>query len=106
MSPLITRLIPFVMHALRLALENRYFKDPARLLHVKALFKAIHTSAAVDQLLLAGEERVTFGANFNLQLRFHGASFECLTAHATNGRLAKFGMDFFLHAFSPLLRML
>ena len=72
------------------------------LFDIETLLKAIHASAAVHQLLLAGVEGVALGANFDLQLALDGAGFERLTAHATDGRLAIFGMDLLFHAFSPL----
>lgn len=76
------------------------------LFHIETLLEAINASAAVNQLLLAGKEGVALGANFDLQLGLDRTGFERLTAHATNGRLAIFGMDLLFHAFSPLLRML
>ena len=72
------------------------------LFDIETLLEAIHASAAVHQLLLAGVEGVALGANFDLQLALDGAGFERLTAHATDGRLAIFGMDLLFHAFSPL----
>ena len=72
------------------------------LFDIETLLEAIHASAAVHQLLLAGVEGVALGANFDLQLGLDGAGFERLTAHATDGRLAIFGMDLLFHAFSPL----
>ena len=77
-----------------------------RLLHIETLFEAIHTSAGIHQLLLAGEERMAFGADFDFQLGFNGAGLKRFTANAANGGLDIFRMDFFFHAFSPLLRML
>lgn len=76
------------------------------LFHVETLLKAVNAPASIHQLLLAGEEGMALGANFDLQFRLNRTGFECLTAHAMNGRLAIFGMDLFFHAFSPLLRML
>ena len=72
------------------------------LFHVETLLEAVNASAGIDQLLLAGVEGVALGANFDLQLALDGAGFERLTAHATDGRLAIFGMDLLFHAFSPL----
>ena len=69
------------------------------LFHVETLLEAIHTSAAVHQLLLAGKEGMALGANFNLQFRLGGTGFERLAAHATDDRLAILGMDLFLHDF-------
>ena len=72
------------------------------LFDIETLLEAIHASTGIDQLLTAGVEGVALGANFDLQLALDGAGFERLTAHATDGRLAIFGMDLLFHAFSPL----
>ena len=69
------------------------------LFHVETLLEAIHTSAAVHQLLLAGKEGMALGANFNLQFGLGGTGFERLAAHATDDRLTVLGMDLFLHDF-------
>ena len=76
------------------------------LFHVETLLEAVNASAGIDQLLLAGEEGVALGANFDLQFTLHGTRLKRLTAHATDDGLAIFGMDLFFHALSPLLRML
>ena len=76
------------------------------LFHVETLLEAVNASAGIDQLLLAGEEGVALGANFNLQLALHGTRLKRLTAYATDDGLAIFRMDLLFHAFSPLLRML
>ena len=76
------------------------------LFHVETLLEAVNASAGIDQLLLAGEEGVALGANFNLELALHGTRLKRLTAYATDDGLAIFGMDLFFHALSPLLRML
>jgi hypothetical protein len=74
--------------------------------HVETLLEAVNASAGINQLLLAGKERVALGANFNLQLGLDRPRLKRLTAYATDDGLAIFGMDLFFHAFSPLLRML
>ena len=74
--------------------------------HVETLLEAVNASAGINQLLLAGKERVALGANFNLQLRLDRPRLKRLTAYATDDGLAIFGMDLLFHAFSPLLRML
>jgi len=76
------------------------------LFHVETLFEAVNASAGIDQLLLAGEEGVALGADFNFQLRLDRPRLKRLTAYATDDGLAILGMDLFFHAFSPLLRML
>ena len=74
--------------------------------HVETLLEAVNASAGINQLLLAGKERVALGADFNLQLGLDRPRLKRLTAYATDDGLAIFGMDLFFHAFSPLLRML
>ena len=76
------------------------------LIHVETLLEAIYAPACIHQLLLAGEERVTLGADFYLELLLGGTRLKRLTAYATDGCLAILGMDFLFHAISPLLRML
>ena len=72
------------------------------LFDIETLLEAIHASAAVHQLLLAGVEGVALGANFDLQFALHRTRLKRLTAHATDDGLAIFGMDLFFHALSPL----
>ena len=72
-------------------------------LHAETLLEAIDAAAAIHQLLLAGEERMTLRANFDPQLLFGGAGFERFAAHAAHDSLLILGMDLFLHAISPLL---
>ena len=68
----------------------------------EALFEAVDTSAAVYQLLLAGEERVAVGADFNVYVFFCGAGFDGVTAGTGDGGFFVFWMDVF-HWFVPLL---
>ena len=63
----------------------------------EALLEAIHATAAVHQLLLAGEEGVALGANFNPQFLLGGAGFKGFAAHAAHDGLLVLGMDLFLH---------
>ena len=70
---------------------------PNILFDVEPLLEAIHTSASVNQLLLPGVERMTFGANIHLHLFLRGTSFKCFTAYAANDAFAVLGMDVFLH---------
>ena len=67
------------------------------LLQAEALVEAINTSTGVNQLLLAGIERVALGADFNLDVLLGGASRKDIAASTTNGRLFVIGMDTFLH---------
>ena len=63
------------------------------------LLEAIDTAARVNELLLAGEERVALGADFNAQLRLSGTRYESVAANAGHGRLLILRMDAFLHDF-------
>ena len=67
------------------------------LFHIEALLEAINTSASVYQLLLAGVERMAFGADINLHLFLCGTGLKSFTAYAANYAFAVLGMDVFLH---------
>ena len=67
-------------------------------LHAETLLEAIDAPAAIHQLLLAGEERMTLRANFDLQFLLGGASFPGFAAYAPDGSRLILGMDLFLHA--------
>ena len=80
--------------------EGRTFRTcPSFLFHIEALLEAINTSASVNQLLLAGIERMAFGTNINLHLFLGRTGFKCFTAHAANDAFAVLGMNVFLHCF-------
>ena len=67
------------------------------LLNAEALVEAINTSTGVNQLLLAGIERVALGADLNSDLLLGGAGGKSVTAGATNCGLFVLGMDAFSH---------
>ena len=67
------------------------------LLQAVFLVETVNTSTGVNKLLLAGVERVTLGANFNLELTLDGTALEGLTASATNDALTVIGVDILLH---------
>ena len=73
-------------------------------LHAVALLEAVDTAAGVNQLLLAGKERVALGADFNAQLLLGGAGHEGIAAHAGDGRLLILRVDAFLHDFHLFYR--
>ena len=66
-------------------------------LHAVALLEAIHASAGVNHLLLAGVEGMALGADINSKFLLGGAGLEGFTAHAATHGLAVIGMDVFLH---------
>ena len=57
-----------------------------KLLQAILLIEAINASAGVNQLLLAGIERVALGANFDLDVLFGGTSLNDLTASTADRR--------------------
>ena len=67
------------------------------LLQAKTLVEAIDTSTGVNQLLLAGIERVALGADFNTDVLLGGAGGKGVTTSAADGGLLVVGMDTFLH---------
>ena len=75
------------------------------LLQAKTLVEAINTSTGVNQLLLAGIERVALGADLDTDLLLGGAGGKDVTAVATDRGLFVLGMDTFLH-FVHLFRIM
>ena len=69
----------------------------SRLLQIESLVEPINTSTGVNQLLLAGIERVALGADFNTDLLLGGAGGEGVAASATDGGLLVLRMDAFFH---------
>lgn len=72
------------------------------LLQAELLVEAFNTSASVNQLLLAGIERVTLGADFNSDILLSRPGLEHGTTSTANGSLLIIGMDSLLHVCSPL----
>jgi len=63
-----------------------------------ALVEAIDASCGIDQLLLAGKERVASRTNFNVQVTFLGrASLERLAARAGDGDINVFWVNSWFH---------
>ena len=67
------------------------------LLQTKSLVETINTSTGVNQLLLAGIERVALGADFNTDFLLGGTSGEGVATSATDGGLLVLRMDAFFH---------
>ena len=76
---------------------HRYDANFSFLLQAKLLVEAVNASAGVNQLLLAGIERVALGANFDLDVLLGGAGLNDFAASTTDRRLFVFRMDTFLH---------
>ena len=75
------------------------------LLHAKTLVEAINTSTGVNQLLLAGIERVALGADFHTNVLLGRTGGKDIAAGAADGGLFVLGMDTFLH-FVHLFRIM
>ena len=68
-----------------------------QLLAAKAAIEAVHTSAGIDQLLLASVERMALGADFNVDLGLGGAGLDHVAARAGDGAVNVIGMDTLFH---------
>ena len=69
----------------------------SRLLQAESLVEPIDASTGVDQLLLAGIERVALGADLNTDVLLRGAGRKDIATGTANGGLFVIGMDTFLH---------
>ena len=67
------------------------------LLQAEALVEAINTSTGVNQLLLAGIERVALGADLNTNVLLGRTGSKDIAAGTADGGLFVLGMDTFLH---------
>ena len=67
------------------------------LLQAKTLVETINTSTGVNQLLLAGIERVALGADLNADVLLGGAGRKDVATGTANRGLFVLGMDTFLH---------
>ena len=86
--------------------RSRVCRSSNLFLQTVALLEAIYSSAAVDQLLTAREERVALAADFDLQLALGGAGKEGLAAGTAHDRFAVRRMNIFLHVLSLLRRVM
>ena len=64
---------------------------------MEALLETVDTAARVNELLLAGVERMTLGADIHLHLFLGRAGLKSFTAYAANHALTILGMNIFLH---------
>ena len=69
------------------------------LLDAVLLVELVNTAAGVDQLLLAGVERVALGADFNGDVLTGRAGLDDVAAGAADGGVKILGMYAFLHVF-------
>ena len=69
-----------------------------KLLQTVFLVETVNTSTSINQLLLAGIERVALGADFNFDVLFGGTGLDDFTTCASDRSLFVLGMDTFLHS--------
>lgn len=75
-----------------------WFSTPSgNLFNIEALLETIHTTARINQLLLAGIERMALGTDIHLHLFLGRSGFKSFTAYAANHALTILGMNIFLH---------
>lgn len=67
------------------------------LLQVELLVELVNASAAVDKLLLTGEERVALGTDLHLYILLCGTGFDHVAAGALDSGGLVIGMDPFFH---------
>ena len=67
------------------------------LLQIESLVETINTSTGVNQLLLAGVERVALGADFNSDVLLGGTGSKHVATGTANRGLFVLGMESFLH---------
>ena len=67
------------------------------LLQTELLVETVNTSTSINQLLLAGIERVALGADLNTNVLLGRTSGKDIAARAADGGLFVLGMDTFLH---------
>ena len=75
------------------------------LLQAETLVETVNTSTGVNQLLLAGIERVALGADLNADVLLGGASRKDIATGTANSSLFVIGMDTFLHVVHLFLLM-
>ena len=73
------------------------------LLQAESLVETVNTSTGVNQLLLAGIERVALGANFNTDILLGRTGGKDVATGAADSGLLVVGMDAFLHVFHLFL---
>ena len=67
----------------------------------QTLLEFINTPACIDKLLLAGKERMAFGANFNTDIALRRLRFHNLAASAGDGALLVLRMNSLFHVSHP-----
>jgi hypothetical protein len=82
---------------------NSEYKIPS--VEIEFLLEFVNTSAGVDKLLLAGEERMAFRAYINLDIVLYGLGNIFCTASTLYGSGLVIGMDTLLHRENPLFHI-
>ena len=67
------------------------------LLQIESLVETVNTSTGINQLLLAGVERVALGADFNSDVLLGGAGGKSIATSTANRSLFVLRMDAFSH---------
>jgi hypothetical protein len=74
-------------------------RKPWGLLHAVSLPEPLHAAGRIDQLLLAGEKRMTGGAYFGGNLRLGGTRLKSVAAEAFYRNFQILGVNTFFHIF-------
>ena len=69
---------------------------------IESLLESVNTSACINQLLLAGEERMALGTDLDLDILLCGTSLDHVAASAGNSGLLVLRMNTFLHFYALL----
>ena len=77
-------------------LHNKLF------IHTETLLESVNASAGINQLLLAGVERMALVANLDVDLFLRGAGRERVAAGTGDHRFLVLRMDALFHLYSPL----
>ena len=67
--------------------------------HAETLLELVDTTACIDKLLLAGEERMALRANFNAKITLGGSGLYDFAACTSDRAFLVFGMETLLHIF-------
>lgn len=77
-----------------------------QLVEIELLLELINTSACINKFLLAGEERMAFGTNINLNVVFNRLGNIFGATSTLDGSGLVIGMDTLLHFIIPLFHMI
>ena len=77
-----------------------------RLVEIELLLELVYTSACINKLLLAGEKRMAFRANINLNVVLYGLGNIFCATSTLNGSDLVIGMEILLHFINPLFRFM